>query len=224
MLIAVTYAVILHLLVFFTLILFISRPNASVATAAPLPISARLIFTQPAAAAPKLPLPKPPAKNNPPSKPSNKPSKPIPKNNPDEIPAPIQPHLETAEPSQESPVQNADNNNAIPANNTATTATVDAEIPTVAVAKLTQLPRLREDLIKRYPERMRQLGKEAVVTLELLIDENGLLRKIQVVKSAGPEFDQAALNAVSQARFSPAEINTKPVAVYWILPVHFTLK
>lgn len=219
MLIAVTYAVILHLLFFFMMILYISRPNAAAVTAAPLPINARLIFNQPAPAAPELPLPKPPSKNIPPSKPS----KPMPKNKPDETPAQAQPHLETAEPSQESPAQNAEGDNVTPTSNTATNTPV-TEIQTVAVAKLTQLPRLREALMRQYPERMRQLGKEAVVNLELLIDENGLLRKIQVIKSAGPEFDQAALHAVSQARFFPAEIHAKPVAVYWIFPVHFTLK
>lgn len=98
-------------------------------------------------------------------------------------------------------------------------------LPTPApIFEITQLPRFLHKQAPVYPPSMKTLGKEAVVKLEILIDANGNVRRIEVTKSAGSEFDQAAIDAISNSRFQAANIQGKSVAVIWKIPVKFKLQ
>ena len=76
----------------------------------------------------------------------------------------------------------------------------------------------------RYPEKARKLGVEGLVVLELWIDEKGVLRKMDVVKSAGWGFDEAALESVRNTAFDPAIVDNKQVASRIRLPIRFKLE
>ena len=55
-----------------------------------------------------------------------------------------------------------------------------------------------------YPAEMRAKGIEGVVIMGLTVLPDGSVSDIVVLKSAGPEFDRAAIQGMSCARFRPA--------------------
>lgn len=92
------------------------------------------------------------------------------------------------------------------------------------LAKLTAMPRFLHKERPIYPPMMRAAGKEALVKLAVLIDARGNIRDIQIKKSAGSEFDQAAIDAVNKSSFSPGEIEQQAVTVLLTVPVKFQLR
>ncbi len=70
---------------------------------------------------------------------------------------------------------------------------------------------------------MRTQGISGIVKLEALIDKEGRVRKVSILKSAGKAFDEAARRAILASSFYPAEVEKKPVAVLLRLPVRFEL-
>ncbi len=75
-----------------------------------------------------------------------------------------------------------------------------------------------------YPEQARRLGQEGKVLLRLSIDERGTLQKVEVLKSAGCGFDEAAVEAVKRSTFRPATIEGKPAPCIARLPIRFVLR
>jgi periplasmic protein TonB len=50
-----------------------------------------------------------------------------------------------------------------------------------------------------------------VVVLRLQIGDDGAVRDVQVVRSAGPRFDKAATRAATRARFEPPREDGRPI-------------
>jgi len=94
----------------------------------------------------------------------------------------------------------------------------------VPLFKLTNLPRFAHKVEPEYPVEMRSLGKEAMVKLELLIDRNGKVRKVTVLKSGGSAFDAAATKAMLHSSFVPGNIEGETVAVRMRIPIKFSLR
>ena len=88
-----------------------------------------------------------------------------------------------------------------------------------------QPPVLVSRTLPAYPERARRLGIEGQVVLRFVVDQFGRVeRDIQVIDSL-PMFDQAAIDAVRQWRFSPArDRNGNAVRVVISVPLQFTLR
>lgn len=61
------------------------------------------------------------------------------------------------------------------------------------------------------PSSMMPVG--AQVTLSLTVDDKGLPRDIQVVKSLSPIWDASVIDAVRQARFRPAMLDKLPTSM-----------
>jgi len=97
-------------------------------------------------------------------------------------------------------------------------------LPTpVPIFQLTQMPSFLHRTQPVFPESMRADGVGAVVKLEALIDKEGKVRRVDVIKSAGVYFDQAAKSAILSSRFYPARVNNEAVAVVLRIPVKFEL-
>jgi protein TonB len=76
----------------------------------------------------------------------------------------------------------------------------------------------------RYPSFLKKAGIEGTVTLWLLIDEKGRVKKVQVNRSSGNKaLDDAAVQAYATARFTPAMSRDRPVKVWVQYPVRFRL-
>lgn len=83
----------------------------------------------------------------------------------------------------------------------------------VSRPQLTQAPELLEFVEAEYPEEEKAEGKAATVVLQIAISAEGLVEEAVVLESAGPAFDAAAVEAVKQFRFRPAEIDHRPAPV-----------
>lgn len=77
----------------------------------------------------------------------------------------------------------------------------------------------------RYPEAARRQGLEGTTFLKVYVSERGLVDEVLVERSAGyRDLDMAATEAVKQWRFEPAKQGQRPMAVWVMLPVRFSLR
>jgi len=63
-----------------------------------------------------------------------------------------------------------------------------------------------------------------VVILEAIIDEQGNVTDVKVLKGLPAGLDQAAVKAVETWKFRPATLDGRPVPVYYTLTVNFTME
>jgi TonB family protein len=97
----------------------------------------------------------------------------------------------------------------------------DAGAPT---AVLTRAPAIVTFVEAAYPAEAEQAGLQGVVKLQVDLGEDGKVTAVSVLEPAGHGFDEAALAAVKQFLFSPAEIDGKPAAVRITYNYRFLLK
>lgn len=91
-------------------------------------------------------------------------------------------------------------------------------------ARVDAPPRPWRSIRPDYPKSARLRGEQGNVLLEFRVDVKGVVESVSVVMSSGfPELDAAALRAVRQARFRPAESAGRPVASTARLTLSFRL-
>jgi TonB family protein len=90
--------------------------------------------------------------------------------------------------------------------------------------KLTKPPKLVSFVEAPYPESEKSAGQQASVILQIAISAAGTVDNVSVVQSAGAAFDQAAIAAVRQFKFEPAEIDDKPAPIRIQYRYEFVLK
>ena len=73
-----------------------------------------------------------------------------------------------------------------------------------------------------YPHEMKREAVSGIVTLKLLIDENGDVLEKEVAKSTRKEFEEPALAAISKWKFKPARKAGEAVRATITLPIKFT--
>ena len=86
---------------------------------------------------------------------------------------------------------------------------------------------LMNDLIKntKYPEEAVKAKIEGAVVVRFQVNPNGTMSNYEIVNSANPLLDNAALAAVKNlpGKWKPVEVDGKPVASLFTLPVNFKL-
>lgn len=75
-----------------------------------------------------------------------------------------------------------------------------------------------------YTEIARKARIQGVVIVQAIIDKEGNVTNVKVLKGLPMGLDQAAVDAIKKWKFKPATLNGKPVAVYYNLTVNFTLQ
>ncbi len=93
--------------------------------------------------------------------------------------------------------------------------------------KISVPPRMDVEKIRgriTYPPLANRQKIEGVVFLELYIDKEGRIRKIEVLKDPGYGFAGAAVEALEGMTVEPALANGIPVAVRFRYPIRFTIK
>jgi TonB family protein len=90
--------------------------------------------------------------------------------------------------------------------------------------ELTKAPKLTKFVPAVYPRDKHDAGVTASVTLSIEIDDTGKVGEVEVMQSGGPDFDAAAVAAVKQFQFEPAEIDGKPAPVKITYRYDFTIK
>lgn len=81
---------------------------------------------------------------------------------------------------------------------------------------------LQKNLV--YPEMAKRVGREGTVIVIAFIDEQGTVRRTEVLAGIGLGCDEAAQTAVEKTRFEPATQRGKPVKVQVKIPVKFRLR
>lgn len=75
-----------------------------------------------------------------------------------------------------------------------------------------------------YPELARRARLQGVVILEAIIDKEGNVRDVKVLRGLGLGLDEAAVQAVSQWKYTPTFYNGRPVEVILTVTVQFQLQ
>ncbi|MBN2544800.1 MAG: energy transducer TonB [Spirochaetes bacterium] len=75
-----------------------------------------------------------------------------------------------------------------------------------------------------YPMLAKKQGIEAIVYLELYIDQKGNIRNVKIIKDPGFGFGEAAVNAFKDIKCSPGLANGIAVPTFIRFPVQFKLK
>jgi len=76
----------------------------------------------------------------------------------------------------------------------------------------------------QYTEIARKARIQGVVIVEAIIDKEGNVTNVNILKGLPMGLDTAAADAVKKWRFKPATLNGKPVAVIYNLTVNFRLQ
>jgi protein TonB len=92
----------------------------------------------------------------------------------------------------------------------------------VPVTNADQPPRLLHRVQPVYPQQAFTQKIEGTVTVEILIDASGRVRRPKVVRSI-PQLDDAVLAAVVQWVFAPARKDGRPVATLALVPMKFQI-
>ncbi|MCK4233693.1 energy transducer TonB [candidate division WOR-3 bacterium] len=85
-------------------------------------------------------------------------------------------------------------------------------------------PRPKNIIKPKYPEIAKQAGIEGTVILKLLVDEDGKVLKVKVLKGLAKDLDEAAIKTAYATTFYPAKQRDKPVKVWVSMPIIFKLK
>ncbi len=158
-----------------------------------------------------------------------KPSPPKPKTVP-AVKKAVKPLPKRTEPARE-PVQQEPAVDA-PAPDPAPSALPSAAAPTAAPAVLLPAPPKivsGVEYIQRpdpqYPPISRRMREEGKVTLRILVNEKGRPERVEVQKSSGSSrLDDAAKQAAFSALFKPYMEDGRPVSVYAIVPIDFSIQ
>ena len=78
---------------------------------------------------------------------------------------------------------------------------------------LTRAPELLQFVEATYPADQGDIAVEVNVLLDITINATGGVDAVSVIETGGAAFDEAAMAAARQFRFSPAEIDGVPAAI-----------
>jgi TonB family protein len=76
--------------------------------------------------------------------------------------------------------------------------------------RLTRPPKLAKFVEAGYPDAEKASGRAASVVVQIAISAAGTVDAVQVIQSAGAAFDAAAVAAIQQFLFEPAEVDHRP--------------
>ena len=104
----------------------------------------------------------------------------------------------------------------------------DGDIPFITVEKM---PRFNGDLNKwlrknlRYPVRCAEMGIGGKVFVEFVVEKDGSISSINVVRSADPDLSQEAIRVVkAMPKWIPGMQRDKAVRVRFTIPITFQLR
>jgi len=74
-----------------------------------------------------------------------------------------------------------------------------------------------------YPWSLRLTGNKGEVLLDFIVDKEGNVAKVTVIKSSHPDFEAPAVEALLQWKFKPGIVNGHPVYTHMRVPIFFQL-
>ncbi|TPE44277.1 M56 family metallopeptidase [Pontibacter mangrovi] len=78
----------------------------------------------------------------------------------------------------------------------------------------------------RYPKAAKEAGTEGLVVLGFVVEKDGSLHDIKIIKSLGEGTDEEAMRVVKMmdGKWSPGLQNGKPVRVQYTMPIRFAIR
>ena len=74
----------------------------------------------------------------------------------------------------------------------------------------------------KYPESAKQAGLSGRVTTQFIVDENGVIRDVKVLRGVSPDLDAEAIRIMSSMpKWNPGKQDGKPVPVRYTVPINF---
>jgi len=74
-----------------------------------------------------------------------------------------------------------------------------------------------------YTEEARRAGVQGIVILEAVVDADGTVRNVKVLKGLPMGLDQSAVDTVMTWKYEPARMEGRPVPVYFTFTISFSL-
>jgi RNA polymerase sigma factor (sigma-70 family) len=91
------------------------------------------------------------------------------------------------------------------------------------LSSIDQVPQPIVQIRPQYPFEMRRAGISGQVVVDFIVDASGNVRNATAVSSTQPEFEQAAVDAVSAWTFDPGRKGGVGVNTHMQIPIVFTL-
>jgi periplasmic protein TonB len=108
---------------------------------------------------------------------------------------------------------------------------VDEAEPFVVVEEMPMFPGGETELLKyiadhtQYPEVAKENNIQGKVIVRFCVTSKGGVDKVEILKSVDPELDKEAIRVVKTLpTFKPGKQGGKPVPVWFMVPINFTLK
>lgn len=96
----------------------------------------------------------------------------------------------------------------------------------IELVETDRFPECIRSVLPHYPDSAKKNGVEGEIWLQVLVDEKGKVREVNLFRKSGAQvgFEEAAAEAAWQWEYRPALCNNKPVAVWIIYALKFKLK
>lgn len=91
------------------------------------------------------------------------------------------------------------------------------------LASLDQVPEMRGGIRPVYPPDLRRAGIEGTVVVAFVVDANGDVRDVEVIRSTHPGFDLPSVQAIRKLKFKPGRKGGSAVATRMEQPLDFKL-
>jgi protein TonB len=129
------------------------------------------------------------------------------------IEIPVQPEIAT---TQETPIKAE-----VPADSPQSTLPKTEKIENIS--SLTRIPGPLKKIDAAYPASERRAGIQSYVLAEVIINPQGIVQEVNILKSGGNAFDTAVINALKKTVFTPGYIGDNAVPVRISIPFRFSL-
>jgi protein TonB len=150
----------------------------------------------------------------------------IPRSSIAEAVSPTRSELTVAVPCTVQPTRMDAGLNRVPADLSNGLADDTARLAGNGIASMSSLDHAPETTLQvspEYPYALKHSGIAGEVTVEFVVDLNGRVRDVRVVKASHPEFVDPAVRAVSRWRFQPGRRQNVPIAFRMAVPILFHL-
>jgi TonB family protein len=79
-------------------------------------------------------------------------------------------------------------------------------------------------LAQRYPSKLRDAGRSGQVEVQFIVEEDGSVSHLGIVRFTDAAFNQPTIEAVSLLRFRPGRVNGRPVRTWVQQPVEWSVQ
>lgn len=85
-------------------------------------------------------------------------------------------------------------------------------------------PRALSSIDPVYPKDAQEAGTEGTVIIQCYINNKGDVELVKLLRGTDKSLDVAAVKAIKNTKFKPAQKDGRPIGVWISIPIHFSLK